>query len=82
LAYPLIADPIGHIAALYDPLAVGRSPLWRQFFLYPAGIIRQMAVSSFPMSASVEDLLHPGDWFSGRQVVECAASGKVELEAI
>jgi alkyl hydroperoxide reductase subunit AhpC len=57
LAFPLIADPAGHIAALYDLLAAGRTPLWGQFLINPAGIIRQVAVSGFPVWASVDDLL-------------------------
>ena len=57
LAFPLIADPAGHIAALYDLLAAGRTPLWGQFLIDPAGIIRQVAVSAFPVCASVDELL-------------------------
>jgi peroxiredoxin 2/4 len=57
LAFPLIADPAGHIAALYDRLAAGRTPLWHQFLIDPAGNVRQVAVSSFPVYASVDYLL-------------------------
>jgi peroxiredoxin (alkyl hydroperoxide reductase subunit C) len=57
LAFPLIADPAGHIAELYDPLTAGRTPLWHRFLIDPAGKIRQAAVSSFPVYACVDDLL-------------------------
>jgi peroxiredoxin (alkyl hydroperoxide reductase subunit C) len=56
LAFPLIADPAGRIAALYDPSSAD-VPLWHRFLIDPAGSVRQAAVSSFPASASVDDLM-------------------------
>jgi peroxiredoxin (alkyl hydroperoxide reductase subunit C) len=57
LAFPLIADPDGCIAALYDLLVAGSTPLWGQFLIDPAGIIRQLAVSGIPVCAGVDELL-------------------------
>jgi peroxiredoxin (alkyl hydroperoxide reductase subunit C) len=57
LAFPLIPDPHCHIAGLYGLLTAGRMPLWGQFLIDPSGIIRQVAVSSFPICAGVDELL-------------------------
>jgi peroxiredoxin (alkyl hydroperoxide reductase subunit C) len=57
LAFPLIADPDGRIAGLYGLLTTGRTPLWGQFLIDPAGIIRHAAVRSFPVGTSVDELL-------------------------
>jgi peroxiredoxin (alkyl hydroperoxide reductase subunit C) len=57
LAFPLIADPAGRIAALYDPSSGDGAPLWHRFLIDPTGSVRHAAVSSFPAYASVDDLL-------------------------
>ena len=57
LAFPLIPDPHCRIAGMYGLLTAGRIPLWGQFLIDPSGIIRQVAVSGFPICAGVDELL-------------------------
>jgi alkyl hydroperoxide reductase subunit AhpC len=57
VAFPLIVDPEGRIAALYGVQADGRLPVWGQFLIDSSGVIRQAAVSGFPICPSVEELL-------------------------
>lgn len=66
LAFPLIADPDGRIAALYDLRAAGSTPFWGQFIIDPAGIIRQVAVSGFPVCPGVDELLRAIQAISSR----------------
>jgi peroxiredoxin (alkyl hydroperoxide reductase subunit C) len=56
LAFPLIPDPHCRIAGLYGLLTAGRMPLWGQFLIDPSGIIRQVAVSAFPICAGVDEM--------------------------
>jgi peroxiredoxin (alkyl hydroperoxide reductase subunit C) len=57
LAFPLIADPESRIASLYELRPPGATALWGRFLIDPAGIIREMAVSDFPVWAGVDELL-------------------------
>jgi alkyl hydroperoxide reductase subunit AhpC len=57
LAFPLIADPDGRIALLYDLAAAGRGPTWAHFVIDPSDIIREAGVSDFPYWPGVEELL-------------------------
>ncbi len=57
LAFPLIADPDGRIAALYGLGDSDQEALWGQFLIDSSGIIRQTTVSGFPICASVDELL-------------------------
>jgi alkyl hydroperoxide reductase subunit AhpC len=57
LAFPLIVDPAGRIAALYDLLGDGRTPLCGEVVIDPAGIVRQVAVGGFTIYPGVEELL-------------------------
>lgn len=57
LAFPLIVDPDGRIAALYGLGDSDHAPLWGQFLIDSSGIIRQATVSGFPVCASVDELL-------------------------
>src|SRR5439155_9110302 len=43
LAFPLLIDPAGRVAALYDLLGDGRTPLWGPVVIDPAAIVRQAA---------------------------------------
>jgi hypothetical protein len=56
LICPLLLDPDGYLAWLYD-LALGNGRLLcGQFLIDAAGIVRQTAVSCFPMPIDVEEL--------------------------
>ena len=56
LACPLLLDPDGYLAWLYD-LALGDGRvLWGQILIDAAGVIRQTAVSCFPIPVNVEEL--------------------------
>lgn len=57
LAFPLIVDPVGHIAARYGLSPAARLPIWGQVFIDPAGVIRQVAVTGVPVYAGIDDLL-------------------------
>jgi hypothetical protein len=57
LAFPLIADPNGSIAALYGLTAAGRGPTWGHFVIDPSDTIREAGVSDFPSWPGVEELL-------------------------
>jgi peroxiredoxin (alkyl hydroperoxide reductase subunit C) len=57
LAFPLIVDPVGRVAEVYDLLGDGRTPLWGEVVIDPAGIIRQTAGGGFPSYPGVEELL-------------------------
>jgi peroxiredoxin 2/4 len=57
LAFPLIADPDGRIAALYGLVDPDHEPLWGQFLIDSSGIIRQATVSGFPVCGGVDELL-------------------------
>ena len=54
-AFPLIADPDGRIASLYDLAAGG--PTWGHFVIDPSDVIREAGVSDFPYWPGVEELL-------------------------
>jgi len=57
LAFPLIPDPHCRIASLYGLRTPSRTPLWGQFLIDPSGIIRQVAVTGFPICTGVDELL-------------------------
>jgi alkyl hydroperoxide reductase subunit AhpC len=57
LAFPLLVDPAGRVAALYDLLGDGRTPLWGRVVIDPAGIVRQAAVGGFTIYPGVDELL-------------------------
>lgn len=57
LSFPLIVDADGRIAALYELPTDGRRPVWGQFLIDAAGIIRQTVFSGFPLCPSAEELL-------------------------
>jgi peroxiredoxin (alkyl hydroperoxide reductase subunit C) len=57
VAFPLIADPAGRIAALYGLAAAGRRPMWGHFVIDSSDIIREAGVSDLPRWPGVEELL-------------------------
>lgn len=57
LAFPLIVDPAGHIAAKYGLSPPALAPIWSQIFIDPAGVIRQVVVTGVPVYPSIDDLL-------------------------
>jgi alkyl hydroperoxide reductase subunit AhpC len=57
LAFPLIVDPNGRIAALYGLGPDGQVPLWGQVLIDPSGVVRQAVFSDFPVCPSVDELL-------------------------
>jgi peroxiredoxin (alkyl hydroperoxide reductase subunit C) len=57
LPFPLIVDSDDRVAWLYDLMAEDGRVLWGRFVIDPRGIVRQMAVSCFPVEVSVEDLV-------------------------
>jgi alkyl hydroperoxide reductase subunit AhpC len=57
LAIDLIPDPAGRIAACFDLVHADGRPLWGQFLIDRAGILRQAVVSGAPALAGVDELL-------------------------
>ena len=57
LAFPLIVDADDEIACLYDLTPAAGMLLWGRFLIDHQGVIRQTAVSCFPVEATVEDLV-------------------------
>jgi alkyl hydroperoxide reductase subunit AhpC len=57
LAFPLIVDADGSLAWLYDLVDADGRTLWGRFLIDRTGIVRQTAVSCFPVAANAEDLV-------------------------
>jgi alkyl hydroperoxide reductase subunit AhpC len=57
LAFPLIADPAGRIAALYGLAAADPDPKWGYCVIDPSDIIREVGASDFPYWPGAEELL-------------------------
>lgn len=55
LAFPVLSDPRGAIAAQYG--LPPDAPVWGQFLIDPAGVVREASVSAFPLRPGVEGLL-------------------------
>jgi peroxiredoxin (alkyl hydroperoxide reductase subunit C) len=56
LVFPLIADSHDHLANLYGLALADGAMLWGQFVIDARGVVRQMAVSSFPNGTRLEEL--------------------------
>jgi alkyl hydroperoxide reductase subunit AhpC len=57
LAFPLIVDADGFLAWRYDLLDAEGRTLWGQVLIDRTGIVRQTAVSCFPVTTNVDDLV-------------------------
>jgi peroxiredoxin (alkyl hydroperoxide reductase subunit C) len=57
VTFPLIADPDGHIAALYGLCGVDRGPLRGHCLIDSSGTVRELAVSDFSLAPGVEELI-------------------------
>ena len=57
LAFPLIVEADGSLAWLYDLVDADGRTLWGRFLIDHTGIVRQKAVSCFPVATNVEDLV-------------------------
>jgi alkyl hydroperoxide reductase subunit AhpC len=57
LAFPLIGDADRYLAWLYNLVLADGTTLWGQFLIDPAGVVRQAAVSGFPVAWDVEELV-------------------------
>jgi alkyl hydroperoxide reductase subunit AhpC len=56
LAFPLVVDPAGRVAGLYDLLGDDLAPLWGQVVIDPAGVLRHAAVGGFTIYPGVDEL--------------------------
>jgi peroxiredoxin (alkyl hydroperoxide reductase subunit C) len=57
LAFPLLADGDGHVAWLYDLLRADGRALWGRFLIDPGGVVRQAALSDFPIPGDADELV-------------------------
>tara|TARA_R110000850_G_scaffold55417_19_gene131116 strand:- start:1410 stop:1901 length:492 start_codon:yes stop_codon:yes gene_type:complete len=57
IRFPLVVDSDNQIASIYDILNAEGCALWGHIIIDPAGKVRQIAMSFFPVSLKVDELI-------------------------